>query len=110
MRSSLFASGGRGVSGVGGRSNGEDETAEVEEVVTMVAKVTVWAMVLPAGQFSRDSQVGLGVVSNRYVNTRQCKGNIQYSSVEVMVYLIISSVRCDLWASFLTSLSLDAFS
>ena len=44
--------------GVGGRSHGEDVAVEMEEVVTMVAKVTVQAMV------SRGSQVGLGVVSS----------------------------------------------
>lgn len=58
MKSSLFASGGSGVGGVGGRSHGEDVAVEMEEVVTMVAKVTVQAMV------SRGSQVGLGVVSS----------------------------------------------
>lgn len=63
---SLFASGGSdisGINGVGSGGNDEGVAVEVEELLTMVAKMAVGAMVLHAGQFSRDNnQVTLGVV------------------------------------------------
>lgn len=62
----FFASGGSaigGINGVGSGGNGEGVAVEVEEQLTMVAKMVVGAMVLHAGQFSsHNNQVTLGVV------------------------------------------------
>lgn len=52
---SLLASGGNGVSGIGGGSNGEDVAIEVEELLIMLAKVASLTMVLHADQFSRNN-------------------------------------------------------